>query len=289
MFSDASRTLSRIEHLSTHPQNYLPPKSLERHVVITRRVFGDGVVFDVSPHPQSSEAPAVSAGVRAGTRRAVYLHGGCYCFEITTFHWRLIAQLVRDSGVSITVPIVPLAPRGTASVVVQGVADLTESLIADVGASNVSVIGDSSGGGMALATAMMIRRRSGAQLHSTVLIAPWLDVSGTDPMLKKIAPTDPWLAVPGTHAAGALYRAELEESDWRVSPLFGDFDGLGAITLVSGTRDIVYADALRMVPKAREAGVAVDWVVGEGMVHVYPLLPIAEAVPAREAIVRAIA
>ncbi|MEH6782202.1 MAG: alpha/beta hydrolase, partial [Rhodoglobus sp.] len=74
----------------------------------------------------------------------------------------------------------------------------------------------------------------------------------------------------------------------RVSPLFGDFTGLGPITVISGTRDIVYADALRMIPAARAAGVQVNTIVGEGMIHVYPLLPLRESAPARDAMARAI-
>lgn len=282
MFTDPQRTLDRIAYLTEHPQDFTPPSSLDREVRITRREFDGWTVYDVSPLDE--------AGIAASTpkNRAVYLHGGCYCFEITAFHWKLIAQLVRDSGTTITVPIMPLAPQGTASVVVDKVATLTQSLIADVGAAHVSVLGDSSGGGLALATAMAVRDRHPEPLRSINLMAPWLDVRGTDPMLQKIAPSDPWLAVPGTKAAGALYRAELEETDWRVSPLFGDFTGLGPITVISGTRDIVYADALRMIPTARAAGVQVNTIVGEGMIHVYPLLPLRESAPARDAMARAI-
>jgi len=245
---------------------------------VTEREIDGWTAFDVAPITPST-----------GTaRRGVYLHGGCYCFEITAFHWRLVAELASQSGATITVPILPLAPAGTASVVVRRVVSIVETAISEVGAHNVSVIGDSSGGGMALATAMALRDRHPEPLRAIALIAPWLDISGTDPVLQQIAPSDQCLAIPGLTAAGALYRAELDEADWRVSPLRGNFEGLGPITLISGTRDILYADALRMVPLARDAGVDVDWTVGEGMMHVYPLFPMPEAIPAREALVRAI-
>lgn len=278
MFSDPEKTLRRIDYLAKHPQDFSPPRSLSRIADIAEREYDGWVAFEVAPL-----APCARTA-----RRAVYLHGGCYCFEITAFHWRLIAQLANQSGATIVVPIMPLAPTGTASDVIDHVATIVESLVSEFEANNVSVLGDSSGGGMALATAMAVRDRRPEPLRSIVLMAPWLDVSGTDPMLQTIAASDPWLAIPGTKAAGALYRAELDETDWRVSPLYGDFTGLGPITVISGTRDLVYADALRMVPLARDAGVSVEWIVGEGMMHVYPLLPLPEAVPAREAMVRAI-
>ena len=209
-------------------------------------------------------------------------------YEIDHVHWSFVARLAVEAGITVIVPIMPLAPAGTASVVVPGVADLAASIVAEVGAENLSIIGDSSGGGMSLAVAMELRDRELAPLHRIVLIAPWLDISGTDPMLAVIAPSDPWLAVPGTHAAGGLYRAELGEGDWRVSPIHGDLTGLGPITMFSGTHDIVHADAIRFLPLAVGAGLEVDYHEGVRMLHNYPILPMPEGDEARAIVVAAI-
>lgn len=275
-FSSAKRTLDRVARLQTHPKPFAPPHALSKSVDISRRDVNGWPVYYVSPKGAES------------TRRALYLHGGCYVFEITPTHWAFIAKLAAEAGVTVVVPIMPLAPLGTASTVVPGAAELAASLIDEVGAENLSLIGDSSGGGMALAVAMHLRDRDLPPLRATVLIAPWLDISGTDPMLAEIAPRDPWLAVPGTHAAGGLYRDELGEGDWRVSPLFGDLTGLGPIVLFSGTRDILHADALRFLPLATDAGLALDYHQGEGMIHNYPILPMPEGDAARRVIVEAV-
>jgi monoterpene epsilon-lactone hydrolase len=276
MFSDPRKTLERIEQLRQHPVRFQPPASISRHVNVTSRVVNGWTVFDVA----ARSAPTLARGV--------FLHGGCYVFEIDPLHWRFVAQLVRETGVTISVPIMPLAPTGQATVVVDKAAHIVQSLIAEVGASNVSVIGDSSGGGMALAVAMELRDRKHEPLRAIVLSAPWLDISGTDPQLAEIAPSDPWLAVPGTKAAGALYRAELFETDWRVSPIHGDLTGLGPITVFTGTRDILHADALRLNAKATEQGISLDFHVGEGMIHNYPILPIPEGTAARAVVAAAI-
>ena len=276
MFRSPQRTLNKIARLQAKPLSFAPPASLSRSATVTLREVDGWHVYEVSP--------------RAGTpaRHVVFLHGGCYVFEIDPVHWRLIRNLVDEAGVRVIVPIMPLAPAGTASVVVPRAADLVASVIATAGADNVSLLGDSSGGGMALAVAIELRDRGLPALHATVLISPWLDISGTDPRLAEIAPSDPWLAVPGTHAAGALYRAELAEDDWRASPLHGSLDGLGPITMFSGTRDILNADAHRFVPLAAAAGVELDFHEGEGMIHNYPILPMPEGDAARAVIVAAV-
>ena len=270
-FSTAERTLAQIDRLRKRPVSSKPPRLDGVDVVQT----GPGM-YEVSPQGASVDS------------RALYLHGGCYVFEIDPIHWKFVARLAVEARVRVTVPIMALAPAGTASVIVPAMTDAAASLIAEAGADRVSLVGDSSGGGMALAVAMELRNRGLPPLHATVLIAPWLDISGTDPRLAEIAPSDPWLAVPGTHAAGALYRAELPEDDWRVSPIHGSLAGLGPVTMFSGSRDILNADATRFVPLAAAAGLALDYHDGKGMIHNYPILPMPEGDEARKHIVAAV-
>ena len=272
-FGTAQRTIDRIERIARRPVPHDPPRGLAKTVDIVERTVNGMPVYEVSPRGVTPHS------------RALYLHGGCYVFEIDAIHWQLVGKLAVEAGVRVTVPIMPLAPAATASAIVLAMADAAASLIAEVGADHVSILGDSSGGGMALAVAMELRDRGLPPLHATVLISPWLDISGTDPRLAEIAPRDPWLAVPGTHAAGALYRAELPENDWRVSPMHGSLAGLGPVTMFSGTRDILNADATRFVPLAASAGLALDYYEGTGMIHNYPILPIPEGNAARKHIV----
>ena len=103
-----------------------------------------------------------------------------------------------------------------------------------------------------------------------------------------LAAKDHELAPPGLVAAGELYRGELPAEDPRVSPINGDFSGLGPITLLSGTHDILNSDAKRFVPLAREAGVSIDYHEAPGMLHEYPLFPIPEAKQARQTIIEAL-
>ena len=73
-----------------------------------------------------------------------------------------------------------------------------------------------------------------------------------------------------------------------MSPLFGEFAGLGPLTVFTGTRDVLNPDAHLLRAAATEAGVAVEWHEGVGEVHAYPLLPTRAGRDARAAIVRAV-
>ena len=74
----------------------------------------------------------------------------------------------------------------------------------------------------------------------------------------------------------------------RVSPLHGDFAGLGPMLLLTGTHDILNPDAHLVIDKARAAGVPATLLERRGAVHVFPLLPTRTAAEARNRIVEAL-
>ncbi|QNE46921.1 alpha/beta hydrolase [Glaciihabitans sp. INWT7] len=254
--------------------NSRPPARLAKTVDIRELSIDGWTVYEITPKGKTPP------------RRALYLHGGCYVFEIALQHWLFVARLAVETDTRFLVPIYPLAPAETADTIVPKATALASSLIDEVGARNTSILGDSAGGGMALAVAMQLRDRGIEAPHSTVLVSPWLDITGTDPQLAVIAPHDPWLAVPGSHFAGGVYRGPLAETDARVSPIYGDLSGLGSLTMFSGTRDILNADATRFLSLAEAAGLSVDYHEVPGMIHVFPILPIPEGTAARAVVAR---
>lgn len=227
------------------------------------------------------------AGGRA-RHRAVYLHGGGWVNEIEPAHWRLVAQLAAETQTSVRVPIYPLVPWGTAGDVVPWIAELITAEIANPGAEATFVLGDSAGGQIALSSAIYLRDNNSEQPRRLFLIAPVLDAAMSNPAIAAVEPSDPWLSCAGVHVYAQHWRGQLSLEDPMVSPLCASLDGLTAITIFSGTRDILNPDARLLAGKAAAAGVDVDYVQGEGMVHVYPLLPIPEGRAARRHIVGAI-
>ncbi|MGY1987521.1 alpha/beta hydrolase fold domain-containing protein [Blastococcus sp. SYSU DS0669] len=262
--------LQGVQERLLRPAPYGPP----------RRLGPVEVVVDV--HHRTGW-PVYRVLPRAGTpdRAAVYVHGGAWVNQIHPLHWRLVARLAARTGTAITVPVYPLAPVGTAATVVPPVADLIAALVERHGAGRVTAMGDSAGGQIALSAALLLRDRGVPALHRTVLISPALDLTLANPEIDLVEPQDPWLARPGTRAAIELWRGDLPLTDPLVSPLFGQFAGLGPLTVFSGTRDITSPDTRVLVERARAAGVPVDHHEEEGLVHVHALLPVPEGRRAR--------
>jgi acetyl esterase/lipase len=205
------------------------------------------------------------------------LHGGCYVFGPSVQHWTLWRRIAAASGRTVVAPLYRLAPEGTAAETVPHAAAMARALAAD---GPVALLGDSAGGGMALAAAQLLA--ADGLRPPLLLIAPWLDGGVTDPWT---TPRDPWLAAPGLRRAADLYRGDLPVEHPFVSPLLGELEGLGPIVAASGSRDVLHRDALRLEMRS-PAPVRV--IVGEGLLHDYPLMPIPEARPVLRAFVDAL-
>lgn len=203
------------------------------------------------------------------------LHGGGYVFGPEAQHWALWARLAVASGRQAVVPLYRLAPEGTAAATVPWVARLATDE-----EGPVALLGDSAGGGIVLAAALLLREHG--LTPPLLLSAPWLDATMAQPWRLQ---HDPWLAVPGLTRTAGLWRGDLPVDHPFVSPLLADLGGLGPITVASGTRDVLHQDALRLQQLAPGP---VRLLTGEGLLHNFPLLPIPEARAAVRAFVEAL-
>lgn len=269
--------MARVSTKARRPASFVPPRSLAKKVEITCGEMFGWPVYRVSP---TDTTPS---------RASVYFHGGAYIWEITGTHWRVIAALAARTNTTFVVPIYPLAPAATAERTVAVATSIAGAVVDEFGPGNVVLMGDSAGGGMALAVAQQRRDSAAAPNAHIVLISPWLDVGMTDPQIAVVEPRDPWLGIEGTKLAGTLYRGELPATDPRVSPLYGDMTELAPVTMFTGTRDIANVDARSLARLARSSSddpAALRLTVHEvpDMVHVYPLLPIPEGRRARAVI-----
>lgn len=208
----------------------------------------------------------------------VYLHGGAYVSTIVRQHWALVAEVVREVGCEVRVPLYGLAPDHHAPEAIALV-----RAVLDGARGPTYLLGDSAGGGLALATTQRVVEDGGTAPAGLTLVAPWLDLGLRNPEIPAIQPHDPWLSLPGLRPLAAAWADGLSYDDPRVSPLFGRLDGLPPIALHVGTRDITLADCRELRDRAPSGGLTVHEV--PGAVHVHPLLPVPEGRVARGLIV----
>lgn len=257
----------RILHRPKRPST--PPEPIARRFrVTTSREHG----FDL--HRLETGRP--DSGVTV-----VYLHGGAYTNEIVGPHWSFVAHLADRTGHPVLVPIYGLAPAH------QGLAArefVTAVIAAEVARGRrVYLAGDSAGGGLALLAAQAVGGPAGGVAGLTA-IAPWLDLSMSNPEVDALEPNDPWLRRAGLRPIAAAWAGDADLTDPRLSPLYGDLASLPPTQILVGTRDITLPDC-RVLRDRIPQSVPLTYHEQQGALHVYPLLPVPEARIGRAAVI----
>jgi epsilon-lactone hydrolase len=272
--SSAEATRADIERRVLRPAPFAPSRRIVSRSRLAVSRVGGAPVYVLSVSDPERDHPSV-----------LYLHGGGYTAEMSAFHWRLVRQIAERCDAEVTVPIYPLAPTAVAETTVPLVGRILDDLCRRVGADSVVVMGDSAGGGLALASAQRRLSAEQAPPSGLILISPWLDATLADSRVAATEPRDAMLGRAGLSESARLYAGDRAVEDPMVSPLFGPVEGLRDIDVFTGTADLLNPDAHRLAEGCARAGVSCRIHEAPHMPHLYPLLPLLrEAATARREI-----
>jgi acetyl esterase/lipase len=197
----------------------------------------------------------------------LYLHGGAYMSNLRKEHWILIKELITKTGAAIVVPDYPLAPEAVCKEAYDYIEELFTRLATDYPAKRIIFMGDSAGGGLALGFTQKLRDENKKQPDQIIIFSPWLDVTMSDSILESLDKKDNLLSIAGLKNAGHKYAGNLDLKDYRVSPVYGDLTGLCRISVFTGTRDILYADAQKLKQLMKTRNISFNYFEYPDMFH----------------------
>ncbi len=202
----------------------------------------------------------------------VYIHGGAYVNEINYQHLLYCWKLSRKLDAFVILPVYPLAPLHKVTETFELILGLYKTLTSK---NNLVLMGDSAGGGFVLSFCQHLKSIDLPQPDKIITFSPWVDISmANHPYDNK---NDPILGEIGLREIGQSWAGDLDTKDYRVSPLYGDNDGLPRTLIFAGTNEIFYKDIEKYVDNLKKDGVDVKFLTGEGLFHIYPLFPSPEA------------
>jgi len=214
----------------------------------------------------------------------LYLHGGAYSMEASQGHFRLIQKLIDTTKASITYVDYPLTPESTVETTLAMVMKTYETLIQNLPTRQFVLMGDSAGGGLALALALQIKAKGIKRPEKIILLSPWLDCGLTHPQLDEQAKKDLILNPKSLKEVAELYRGTHRLDDPMVSPQYGNLSGLGTIALFYGTEELFYPDCVQFVSQHQTENVKIIPYEYPQMQHDWLILPIPETKQAIQAI-----
>lgn len=218
----------------------------------------------------------------------LYLHGGAYVEGFLRPHWDFLHMLISNLNCSITAPDYPLAPENTFKQSFEMVSCLYTELAGKPDKKDFIIMGDSAGGGFALALAQLMKNRNSVQPDHIILLSPWLDLSLSNPDIKDIDPSDYFLDVEGLRLAGKAYAGNESTDCYLLSPINGPLEGLGKISVFAGSREILVADTRKLKAMAEKRGIDINYYEYPGMFHAWMLLNLPESKLARKQIIELI-
>ncbi|MFZ6730947.1 alpha/beta hydrolase [Undibacterium sp. Ji42W] len=218
----------------------------------------------------------------------LYLHGGGYVLGSSAAYQNLAAQIAARTGVEAFVPDYRLAPEHHFPGALEDAITAYKGLIA-LGYRHIALVGDSAGGGLALAVLSRLQELAGtAGLTPPVcaaVMSPWTDLSLSGASMSTRAAYDPLLSREVLAKAAVLYlgNQSVETKDPLVSALFARHEGLAPVRLHVGADEVLMDDAIRYAQVLSAAGGTAEAHVWEGMTHVFPA-SLSSLIAAREAL-----
>lgn len=253
-----------------------PPKKIQRRFNIIEKRLNGYFFYEIKPLKNASK------------KHIFYIHGGGFVYQVMKHQWRFLGMLIDSLQCTITVPIYPLAPKYHCKEVFDMLMPIYQQIVSEVKADDLVIMGDSAGGGMSLSLSELLKENNLSQPGNIILISPTLDMSFSNPEISDVENLDLVSAVPALIDITKWYACEKDSKNYLVSPIYGDIEALGKISLFIGTHDIFYPDAKKFKKMADKKGVNINYYEYPFMIHGWPLFFFPESKKATKQIIKII-
>ncbi len=221
----------------------------------------------------------------------VYFHGGGWVWSSVDTHDRVARELAQASGLAVVSVDYALSPEASFPQALEECAAVVEKLACcggewGIDPARLLLGGDSAGGNLALASALLLRTRQGPLARGILAVYPVCDSDLTTPSYREFA-------------EGYVLTAEKMRFYWSVyaprpadrlhplaAPLRAELAGLPPVLVQLAELDVLRSEGEMLVAKLQAAGVPVTLEIYPGLIHGF-LRATAHVSRAREAVARA--
>ncbi len=204
-------------------------------------------------------------------RTLIWFHGGGYTMGSVTSHHDLMIRLSAAAECRVLGVEYRLCPEfGFPAPIEDGLAVYRALLASGCRPSDISVGGDSAGGGIAAALMLTLRDAGLEQPASAVLLSAWLDMTLSGASYDTCSKSDPVHQRAMLAGLAARYLGESVTADSPLaSPALADLAGLPPILLQASDAEIGVDDSRLFARRAAAAGCEVTLSLWPGLIHVF--------------------
>jgi monoterpene epsilon-lactone hydrolase len=215
----------------------------------------------------------VSAPGVSDDRVLIHYHSGGYVMGSPSGYREFAYRLSRAADARVLLPDYRLAPENPYPEPLEDGVTAYRWLARQEGAHRIAACGDSAGGGLNLAMLVSIRD-AGEELPAVaVCISPLTDLAAEGESYANFPDRDPVISEELAVGMGIVYMGEgkVPAETPLASPLYADLHDLPPLIVCAGNHEALYDDSTRLVDKVKAAEGEVEFIVGDGLLHIYPL------------------
>ena len=212
----------------------------------------------------------------------LYFHGGVYVIGDAFQAADLASQVGRRTGAKVISVDYRLAPEHPYPAAVDDALAAYQALLRNGTApSDIAFVGESAGGGLAVATLVNARDHGLPLPAAAFVMSPYADLTLAGATMETKRAADPLLSRENLQSRVPDYTAGQDAALSLISPVFADLSGLPPLIIQAGTHEVLLDDAVRLARQAATADVAVTLDITPEVPHVfqayYPILDEAAA------------
>ncbi|MFO0725968.1 MAG: alpha/beta hydrolase [Myxococcota bacterium] len=198
-------------------------------------------------------APQVTSG-----RVVLYLHGGAYQWGSSATHRAVMAEIALRSAAQVVGPEYRLAPEHPFPAALDDALACYRALLeSGVRPEQLIVMGDSAGGGLALALALRLKEQGLAPPIGLILLSPWVDLSRLGGGSLDANANADWLNRELLEVGVRAYAGPHDPKDPGISPLLGRLQDLPPCLVQVGSLEILRDQAVELGARGLAAGAAI--------------------------------
>jgi acetyl esterase/lipase len=235
----------------------------------------------IPPPPDGTRTTPIDAGgvnaewvetpASRADRQLLYLHGGGYRLGSASTYRHFTWRIATETCARVLFLDYRLAPEHPFPAALEDALSAYCWLV-NREAGTCLIMGDSSGGGLALGLLLKLRDDRLPLPAAAIVLSPWTDLALTGISLELNAASDPMLNADDLPHIAADYLAGVDPRNPYASPLYGNPSGFPPTLFQVGSDEILRDDSVRMVDAMRRAGCRAELQVWRKMPHAWQLL-----------------
>ena len=203
----------------------------------------------------------------------LYIHGGSFIDKPLNIQLKFVKKMAKKLNSTLIIPIYKTIPVGNSYKLLEEMKDIYQLLLKQK--NKIYLIGDSAGGGAVLSLNLVLKEEKIGKPDGIIMLSPWLDLTLSNPEI--VEKKDIVCSIPGNKYCGKIWADNYDVKDYKVSPIYGNFDNLNNVFISCGGNEICQPDCIKLAKKLKEMNINYKFVQFDNQFHNFELYPIVES------------